>query len=390
MVVIDLSKIKRSLVFIVCALMVQMPVKARWSTARKITIGSVVGLMVGLTYWHCASKKQTAKPKEQQHKNLTTKSTLAGLLSGAATVAVLSAVPGGSSSYKYLDDGKPVECLILKDDRLQGFSVDRYVGSTWGFGPVALARVQAFKDNYATNLRGYFGIVKRYKKSSPVQHGHNHKTVIEVWDMDTFEAAKKLLPHKPVVLDMANEMHPGGGPQHGCSAQEEQLCYRSSDLFTALVRCKEAVCGKNWFRDTKAKRAPFITESGALYIPQVRVVRDCEANNFRRYAPAEVFAVDVIASAAYDLRGTSEPKGYGEGTKEKIRTQLRIALEQGHDTLLLSAYGCGAFVNDPAKVSLYYKEVLAEPQFKTAFKRVVFSIFGGGNNRQVFAKTFGC
>ena len=108
------------------------------------------------------------------------------------------------------------------------------------------------------------------------------------------------------------------------------------------------------------------------------------------YPVEEIFSIDVIASAAYDLRGvTSLPANYFDGMKEKIRTQLRVALDNGHDTLLLSAYGCGAFFNDPKIVSHLYKDVFNEAEFKGAFKTVVFSIFGGGNNHKIFEQTFG-
>jgi len=47
----------------------------------------------------------------------------------------------------------------------------------------------------------------------------------------------------------------------------------------------------------------------------------------------------------------------------------------GHDSLVLGAYGCGAFHNPPGDMARIFREVFEEPEFKGAFRHVSFAIF---------------
>ena len=60
--------------------------------------------------------------------------------------------------------------------------------------------------------------------------------------------------------------------------------------------------------------------------------------------------------------------------KNKIRTILRIALDNGHDSVVLGAFGCGVFNLLPSEVSKMFYDVLNEPEFKGNFKIILFAI----------------
>jgi uncharacterized protein (TIGR02452 family) len=64
-------------------------------------------------------------------------------------------------------------------------------------------------------------------------------------------------------------------------------------------------------------------------------------------------------------------------TLDKIRTIFRIGIDNGHDSLVLSALGCGAFSNPPAHIAKLFHQVIEEPEFKDAFKLVDFAILDG-------------
>ncbi len=64
-------------------------------------------------------------------------------------------------------------------------------------------------------------------------------------------------------------------------------------------------------------------------------------------------------------------------TLDKIRTIFRIGIHQGHDSLVLSALGCGAFANPPAHIAKLFHQVIEEPEFKGAFKLIDFAILDG-------------
>ena len=61
-------------------------------------------------------------------------------------------------------------------------------------------------------------------------------------------------------------------------------------------------------------------------------------------------------------------------TKSKIRQILDIALENGHDSVVLSAFGCGAYKTPPTEMAKLFKEVLGNKKYKGAFKVIHFAI----------------
>ena len=96
--------------------------------------------------------------------------------------------------------------------------------------------------------------------------------------------------------------------------------------------------------------------------------------------------VDVITIAAPDLRAKSNPYAVlvGDGTymnkaelfgyhvKRAIH-MLTVAAAKGADILVLGAFGCGAFENDPEVVARAYKVALQE--FPKVFKKVEFAVY---------------
>ena len=48
----------------------------------------------------------------------------------------------------------------------------------------------------------------------------------------------------------------------------------------------------------------------------------------------------------------------------KIRTIFRIGIENGHDALVLGAFGCGAYKLLPIEVAPLFRRVMEESEFK--------------------------
>eukprot|EP01127_Copromyxa_protea_P016648 TRINITY_DN4983_c0_g1_i3.p1 TRINITY_DN4983_c0_g1~~TRINITY_DN4983_c0_g1_i3.p1 ORF type:complete len:153 (-),score=21.06 TRINITY_DN4983_c0_g1_i3:77-535(-) len=134
---------------------------------------------------------------------------------------------------------------------------------------------------------------------------------------------------------MASSSNPGGGYRRGAGAQEENL-HRRTNL---------------WF---------------ALY-------------SFPR---GEVVLAQNIAKKI----------------KLKIKAILDIAQDNGHDIVILSAFGCGAYGNPPAHTARLFREVIST-HFLGVFEQIMFSIFEDHNSYQQhnihgnvasFAKIFKC
>lgn len=61
----------------------------------------------------------------------------------------------------------------------------------------------------------------------------------------------------------------------------------------------------------------------------------------------------------------SEP--YKTGTEEKIKSILKIGLVNGHDSIVLGAFGCGAFGNPPKHIAALFEKVNIQPAYRYAY-----------------------
>ncbi len=210
---------------------------------------------------------------------------------------------------------------------------------------------------------------------------------VYVIDTTTFKMTQQMVQkgYKPLVLDMANKSSPGGSVLEGSNAQEETLC-RESNLFKGL---KKAL-------DLSFYPLP---EEGGILLTNVTFFRDDEYNFLEK-----PFQADVFASAAFDcnpthkanpehhLSGCDRPENdldYKEATKRKMRAMFQAAKQNGNDAVVLGAFGCGAFENDPYLISEWYKEVLNEAEFQNVFKIIIFAIRGAqSDNFKAFTQMF--
>lgn len=92
-----------------------------------------------------------------------------------------------------------------------------------------------------------------------------------------------------------------------------------------------------------------LPELSAIYNPKILVFRGSEKDGYPYLE--NYFSVPFVAAAAY-IRPKLELKGktyylnekMAEKTKDKIRMILSIGLAHGHDSIVLSAFGCVIFL----------------------------------------------
>jgi uncharacterized protein (TIGR02452 family) len=78
-------------------------------------------------------------------------------------------------------------------------------------------------------------------------------------------------------------------------------------------------------------------------------------------------------------RGAALQNGVAEeeiemALKRRITGILELAISKGVETLILGAYGCGVFKNDPNRVAGYFKTALIDEGRKEQFKHICFAI----------------
>ena len=191
----------------------------------------------------------------------------------------------------------------------------------------------------------------------------------------------------PAVLNLADAYHACGMYNSGSSAQEESLC-RASTLSPTLYQYYNKTWAKKAGVPIREQSAyPMHIRFGGIYSP-VTVFRDNASTGFAlREEPFQTAIISVAALNFKDghrhnnLEYRAENGGFtqeGDGImRDKIRTIYRIALLNGHDSLVLGAMGCGVFKLKPELVSALFKETLEEKEFKGKFHTIVFALMEG-------------
>ncbi|MEV0977195.1 TIGR02452 family protein [Streptomyces sp. NPDC049915] len=205
---------------------------------------------------------------------------------------------------------------------------------------------------------------------------------IEVTGESSLEAARRLAHHAVAVLNFASARNPGGGYLNGAQAQEEALC-RGSALYTCLLRAP------GFYDHHRTHRDPFYTDR-VIHSPAVPVFRDDRGRLLDE--PYHVgFLTAAAPNAGVVLR--SAPRRAAElPAALAIRAErvLETAAAHGYRRLVLGAWGCGVFRNDPAQVAESFRALLAPGgRFAHRFEHVVFGVLDRkGDTRTAFERCF--
>ncbi|MGB0524840.1 MAG: TIGR02452 family protein [Flammeovirgaceae bacterium] len=194
-------------------------------------------------------------------------------------------------------------------------------------------------------------------------------TIFEVTGETTLEAAKRLWDEGEshiLALNFASAKNPGGGFLTGAQAQEESLA-RASGLYPCIEQ-KKAM-----YKANKAHHSNLYLDD-MIYSPQVPVFRCDDGQLLAPYTLSIVTAPAVNAGAVKDSESHHIPL-LEPTMKGRILKLLSLCHQHQHKTLLLGAWGCGVFRNDPTHMASYFKEALGEGGlFHNHFERIVFAI----------------
>ena len=197
------------------------------------------------------------------------------------------------------------------------------------------------------------------------------ETQFEVHNETTLQGARRLIVEQKkspaLVLNFASAKKPGGGFLNGAQAQEESLA-RSSALYESLAKFPEFYsinrnCGTSLytdymihspvcpvFREDDGEFLPAPYSAGFLTTPAVNaghVAKD-EPQNLHRILPEMEKRIDMI---------------------------LAFAASENYEHLVLGAWGCGVFRNDPKRIApMFSRALLSNDRFVNRFRTVVFSV----------------
>lgn len=189
-----------------------------------------------------------------------------------------------------------------------------------------------------------------FPASIPAENSHN----VRVENTSTVDAILKLTEEGKTdigVLNFASAKNPGGGFLNGAMAQEESLA-ASGTLYQTLIAHEE------YYRTNRAQSSMMYTDH-AIYSPDVTFFRDGSFCLISSPVTASVLTLPAVNMGQVLLKG-EDPRLAEQVMRRRMKLALAIFASQGAKHLILGAYGCGVFRNNPEKIAAWWKELLDE------------------------------
>ncbi|MFN0202894.1 MAG: TIGR02452 family protein [Bacteroidia bacterium] len=193
-------------------------------------------------------------------------------------------------------------------------------------------------------------------------------TQYEVINQTTLNAVRAVLARgetEVCALNFASAKNPGGGFLGGAQAQEESIA-RATGLYPCLIKAWD------YYELHRATKTMLYTDT-MIYSPKVPIFKDEEGENL-----PELYTVSIITSAAVNagviLRQEKRSIPEIEPTmRRRIEKVLALAAHHRQKVLVLGAWGCGVFQNEPSLIAALFAEHLLG-KYKNVFEKVVFAI----------------
>lgn len=204
-------------------------------------------------------------------------------------------------------------------------------------------------------------------------------TEIEVRNETTLAGITRLLAGGagPVAaLNFASAKNPGGGFLGGSQAQEESLA-RSSALYASLLRCSE-------FYQRHRGSSSCLYSDAMILSPDCPIFRNDDGELLDQPLLATFVTSPAPNAGAIANNTPQDVPLIPETLRRRAECVLALAAWHGHPTLILGAWGCGVFRNDPHVVAQAFAGHLRSDAWTGRFARVVFSVLDTSASQETF------
>jgi uncharacterized protein (TIGR02452 family) len=228
--------------------------------------------------------------------------------------------------------------------------------------------------------RGFSARAATQSPSRPSQ------TTLEVTRESTLAAARRLVarfgPDRVAALNFASAKNPGGGFLNGSQAQEESLA-RATALYPCLL-------SQRAYYDANRRAPTALYTDHMILAPQVPVFRDDDDGLLEEPWQVSFITAPAPNAGALASNHPGELDNLLPTLRRRIQQVLSLAAAHDQPALVLGAWGCGVFRNDPATVANLFAESLLPPgPFATSFDHITFAILDRqGHTHAAFAAVF--
>ena len=202
---------------------------------------------------------------------------------------------------------------------------------------------------------------------------------LEVANETTLAGIDRLLAETagPVAsLNFASAKNPGGGFLGGSQAQEESLA-RSSGLYPSLLKAPA-------YYETHRKGTSALYTDTMILSPDCPIFRD-DAGSLLDEPRLATFITSAAPNAgAIKQNSPSDTPNIPAAFLRRGEYVLALAAAHGCRSIVLGAWGCGVFRNDPTMVAETLRILLMDKEWNRRFSHVRFSVFDSSERREVY------
>lgn len=205
----------------------------------------------------------------------------------------------------------------------------------------------------------------------------NFQTLISVKNSTSMAVAEEIGSKQGKIgcLNFASAKNPGGGFLSGAQAQEESLA-RASSLYPTLTKYLSEMYEYN--RSCKT----LLYSDYMIYSPNVVFFKN-DADELLETP----YTMDILTSPSVNIgamkQNSNELFLAEETMLSRIDKILSVFLMQKVENIILGAWGCGVFQNDPQDVARYFAHFLKDGgKYEKCFKTVIFAVFDKSKNLQ--------
>lgn len=218
-------------------------------------------------------------------------------------------------------------------------------------------------------------ITPQYGEKLLSENRENKKAVlnnISIVPEDSFQAARRY--DNPLVMNFANAHKAGGGFELGATAQEEALC-RCSTLIASIGSAK----AKEMYKYNNSHVSPL--ESDYMLLSKVCVFRNEKCQLIKD--PFTAGVITVPAPNRIGLAAFTPVDKIDKAMIRRIQIMLLVAKANNYKSVVLGAWGCGAFHNNPENVANCFRVVLEDYGYAEFFDNICFAIYGNENGKNI-------
>ena len=222
--------------------------------------------------------------------------------------------------------------------------------------------------------------LKRIRREVLAHPANAATTTFEVVNETTLAGIARLVSSgkgNVAALNFASAKNPGGGFLNGSQAQEESLA-RSSALHASLL------CAWEFYERHRA--SPSLLYSDAMILsPGCPIFRDDSGTLLEEPHPATFITSAAPNAGAAATNRPQELAKIPEVFDRRCEYVLALAASQGYKNLVLGAWGCGVFRNDPEIVAKGFAAHLRGGSWFGRFDHVVFSVLDSSASQDTFS-----